>query len=96
MGGLSCGGGHIDDAPAPPLQHVGRHAFAGAEYAGQIDPEHPVPLLQGQVLEAAAAVDAGVVHQGVNFAVSLQARFRQSLRCGAVSNVPRHKFAPNA
>ncbi len=53
----------LDDAAALELAD----RFAGAEeLAGQVDPDHRIPLRQRHRLERRVALQAGVVHQDVD------------------------------
>ena len=52
VGGVVCGpfhardGGDDHDPPIAALDHMGQRRAAAQEYAGQIDPDQPVPFLQ--------------------------------------------------
>ena len=58
------GGGDVHDRA--PLGHARERGLRDEVHGGQIGVEHPVPLLEAQVLDHRVAHDAGVVDQDVD------------------------------
>ncbi len=52
--------------PARFSHHRRQEKVAAVDHALEVDPDHPVPVLQRGVQETAAETDPGVVHQNVD------------------------------
>ena len=57
---------HVDDRPAPPLEHPARHRAARVEDAAQVRLDHPVPVLVAHADDECVPCDAGVVDENVD------------------------------
>src|SRR4029077_14723700 len=61
---VGAGRGNVDDAPPPGLDHSGQDGLAAVERTGEVDPDHLVPVLRGQLQEAGhAGAHPSVVYQ---------------------------------
>ncbi len=65
--------GDIDNRPAAGLQHQFRFRFAGVPYAGEIDIDHPLPLLALHLQRRIGVGDPGGVDGDVEAAKAVLA-----------------------
>ena len=56
---------NVDDAAPIARAHAGDDHPAGLEGAAQVDGDHRVPTLGGEVLDARDVLDAGVVDEDI-------------------------------
>lgn len=62
--------GDIDNRPAAGLQHQFRFRFAGVPYAGEIDIDHPLPLLALHLQRRIGVGDPGGVNGDIEAAIA--------------------------
>ena len=94
---LGVDGAHVDDgagrraAFASPLpDHLAGHGLRHQKRSAQIDAEHAVEFLDGEIEEGRIVDHAGVVHQDVDPAESLECCRECALDVAGLGYVARH------
>ena len=90
-------GGDVDDLAISLLQHLPARQLAQLKGGGEVDLQHGVPVLHGELLAGVAALDAGAVDQDVDLAAQqLQGAGESGPQALPVSQVGGHAVAGKA
>ena len=54
------GGSDVDDSPTAALLHAGQHRARRVEHRGEVDRDHPIPLLGREILDRRDMLDARI------------------------------------
>jgi len=82
----------LNDPPAALRNHAPRGRLGGQERAGQVDAQHPVPILDAGIERQPVQPDAGIIDRDIDAAIALDgfrhlrlaiARFRDIRQEGA-------------
>ena len=82
----------VDDPPPPPPQHLAARRLREQKCTGQIDINHPLPLLERHVLGRRCPGDAGVVDENVDLAERRHRAIHYGLDVGRPGHVAPKTF----
>ena len=73
--------------PSPWARMCGRKAADAVQHAHQVDVEHPSPVVERDVVDAAAGGDAGIVADHMDISERLEGRLGRALDAGGIGDV---------
>ena len=73
--------------PSPWARICGRKALDAVQHAHQIDVDHPSPIVERDVVDAAAGGDAGIVADHMDLAERLERRLRGALDARRIGDI---------